>query len=53
MAQQFECVVDGCDFTARGDTEDEVMEQVEQHRRGNHPDLDVSEDEVRRNIRTV
>lgn len=53
MAQQFECVADGCDFTARGNTEDEVMEQVEQHRQENHPNMDVSEDEVRQNIHAV
>lgn len=53
MAQQFQCVVDDCDFTARGETETEVIERVERHRRDTHPDLDVSEDEIRQNMQTV
>ncbi|MFC6963163.1 DUF1059 domain-containing protein [Halocatena marina] len=53
MTQQFDCLIEDCDFTARGETEDELMMQIEQHRQGNHPQLDVSEEEIRRNIRTI
>ncbi|WP_248905301.1 DUF1059 domain-containing protein [Halocatena marina] len=53
MIQQFDCLIEDCDFTARGKTEDELMMRIKQHRQGNHPHLDVSEEEIRRNIRTI
>lgn len=38
MAKAMRCgdVVPGCDFVARGDTEDEVMGQVAEHARSAH-----------------
>lgn len=50
MPRQFSCVVEGCDFTAEGVTEEEVLEQVQEHANAEHPDVDVEESMVRENI---
>ena len=46
MKERFKCVVDGCDFTAEGETEEEALEELEKHSRDRHPDLDVSQDQL-------
>lgn len=53
MTHQFSCVVDGCDFRAEGESEEEVLEQVREHAEENHPDVDVDEQEVRNGIQQV
>ncbi|MFC7155926.1 DUF1059 domain-containing protein [Halomarina halobia] len=53
MAYQFDCIVDGCDFRAEGDSEEEVMNEVQEHARNEHPDMDVDEQQIRDNIQQV
>ena len=53
MAYQFDCMVDGCDHTMRGDTEDEVVEQAREHAQNHHPDMDFDEQQVRNNTQQV
>lgn len=43
MGYQFECTVDGCDYVAEGETEEEVVEQITDHVREEHPEVDAEE----------
>jgi predicted small metal-binding protein len=45
MARQIKCE---CGFTARGESDDEVVRQIEGHIRSDHPDLvqTVTRDEI-------
>jgi predicted small metal-binding protein len=45
MARQIKCE---CGFTARGESDDEVVTQIEGHIRSDHPDLvqTVTRDEI-------
>ena len=50
MANQFDCIVDGCEFMVRSEDEDEVVDMVQQHGQNHHPDVKVTEEEIRQNI---
>ena len=45
MSRQIKCE---CGFTARGETDDEVVAQIERHIRNDHPELvdTLSRDEI-------
>jgi predicted small metal-binding protein len=45
MSRQIKCE---CGFVARGETDDEVVIQIEEHIRSDHPDLaeSISRDEI-------
>jgi predicted small metal-binding protein len=45
MSRQIKCE---CGFVARGETDDEVVDQIEGHIRSDHPDLvkSLSRDEI-------
>lgn len=56
MTQRVECIVDGCTGVCEGETEDEVLEEVEAHVHDAHPDLTLDEETVnavRAEIETV
>ena len=56
MSKRLECVVEGCDATIEGESEDEVMEQAQSHAQREHPDLTLDEETiemVRSNVRDV
>ena len=56
MTKRLDCVVDGCDATIEGESEDEVMAQAQEHAQSEHPDMDIDDetaDNIRSNIRDV
>ncbi|MFC5972030.1 DUF1059 domain-containing protein [Halomarina salina] len=56
MSKRLECIVDGCDASIEGESEDEVMAQAEAHAQQTHPDLTLDEETVqlaRSNIQEV
>lgn len=46
MTQRVECIVDGCTGVCEGDTEEDVLAEVEAHVADAHPDLTLDEDTV-------
>ncbi len=46
MSHRVECIVDGCTGVCEGETEAEVMSEVEAHVKEAHPDLELDEDTV-------
>ncbi|MFW5965699.1 MAG: DUF1059 domain-containing protein [Halodesulfurarchaeum sp.] len=46
MAKQVECIVDGCHGICEGETEEEVLAEVEAHVQDAHPDLTLDEETV-------
>ncbi len=46
MSKRLECIVEGCDGVIEGDSEEEVMAQVEPHVAAAHPDLELTEETV-------
>ncbi|AOW79420.1 hypothetical protein HTSR_0218 [Halodesulfurarchaeum formicicum] len=46
MSQQVECIVDGCHGVCEGETEEEVLSEVEAHVQEAHPDLTLDEETV-------
>ncbi|MFD1513675.1 DUF1059 domain-containing protein [Halomarina rubra] len=56
MSKRLECIMEGCDATIEGESEQEVMAQVETHVQEAHPDLDLDDETVelvRSNVKTV
>lgn len=56
MSKQVVCIVDGCNGVCEGETEDEVMAEVEAHVQDAHPDLTLDQetvDAVKAEIETV
>lgn len=50
MVQEFQC--DMCAFRVRSETDDEIVEMVQNHARGQH-DTAMSRDEVRNQLENV
>lgn len=46
MTQHVECIVDGCHGVCEGESEEEVLAEVEAHVKDAHPDLTLDEDTV-------
>lgn len=46
MSKQLDCVIEGCNATVEGETEEDILEQVEEHAATAHPDLDLDQDTV-------
>ncbi len=46
MTQQVECIVDGCTGVCEGESEEEVLAEVEAHVADAHPDLTLDEETV-------
>ena len=46
MTQRVACIVDGCAGVCEGETEEEVMAEVEAHVADAHPDLTLDEETV-------
>ena len=56
MSKRLDCIIEGCDATIEGESEEEVMTQVETHVQQEHPDLDLDDETVemvRSNVRDV
>ena len=56
MTRQLECIVDGCDATIEGITDDEILRQAEEHAATEHPNLELDDEtveELRSHIVTV
>jgi predicted small metal-binding protein len=43
MTRRLECIVDGCDATIEGISDEEILAQAEQHASKEHPDLELDE----------
>ena len=50
MPYEFECFQEGCTFSVRADTEDEVVHLVQEHARYVH-DLDLDREAIESEIR--
>lgn len=46
MTHRVECIVDGCNGVCEGDSEEDLMAQVEAHVADAHPDLTLDEETV-------
>jgi len=46
MTRKLACIVDGCDATIEGATDEEILTQAEAHAAGAHPDLDLDDEMV-------
>lgn len=46
MTKKLDCPLDGCHASIEAETEQEVMEQVEQHAGDAHPELELNEETV-------
>lgn len=46
MPMKLDCPLEGCHVSIDGDTEQEVMSQVEDHANTAHPDLELDEETV-------
>jgi predicted small metal-binding protein len=46
MTKQVVCIVDGCTGVCEGETDEEVMAEVEAHVQDAHPDLTLDEETV-------
>jgi predicted small metal-binding protein len=46
MTRRLECIVDGCDATIEGISDDEIMAQAEKHAAKEHPDLELDDELV-------
>jgi predicted small metal-binding protein len=46
MTRRLECIVDGCDATIEGISDDEILAQAEQHAAKEHQDLDLDDEMV-------
>jgi predicted small metal-binding protein len=53
MAHLFECIADGCEFMVRSADEREVVDLAEEHRQRHHPEMNVGEDVIRREMDTT
>lgn len=46
MFQRVECIVDGCSGVCTGETEDELMAEVEAHVKEAHPEITIDEETI-------
>ena len=46
MTKELQCVVDGCEASIEAETEEEILEQAEDHAGEAHPDLELDEETV-------
>lgn len=46
MTERVECIIEGCTGVCEGETEDEVLAEVEAHVEDAHPDLTLDEETV-------
>lgn len=46
MTKKLECMVEGCDATIEGETEEEVVGKATEHAQEEHPDLELNDETV-------
>lgn len=46
MSKQLDCIIEGCDASVEGETEEDILEQVEEHAAAAHPDVELDQDTV-------
>lgn len=46
MTRKLECIVDGCEATIEGITDEEILQQAEEHAASEHPELDLDDETV-------